>query len=181
MPAMSYRRLPLPLAALAGAFAAAAVAQAQTGYFWQGEATPEGGEAIVAGCVQCDDVPLALGCGRGDQEITVTTQMGLETAEEGQLVEVAFAIDRDLYRREGHLSYNELTGVYSPSMRLGWGDPLLVALATGKEMEIALGPERLQIPLEGSAQALATMRAACASPQPADGAAPAESPPPVQR
>lgn len=152
-------------AVLALTIGAPAFAQTESRYSWivqppPGPAPAEA-TALVAGCPDCDDVPLAISCAPGRREVTITSQVAVPNGEEGGLAEVVFEIDRDAFRRDARLQRNELVGGLTPVAVVDRNDILLAAISAGKMLTVALGPSRLDIPLRGSADALRRMRAAC--------------------
>ncbi|MBZ8135221.1 DUF1176 domain-containing protein [Afifella sp. IM 167] len=159
----------------------AAPASGEGAYSWRSSLTDTGASAFIAGCDQCDDVPLDVSCTLSGKDITIRPTMVLETGNEGDLVEVAFEVDRDIFRRDGRLHRSDLYNGFLPEVSIEESDPLLYAMSLGSNLTVSMGPERTNLTLKGSAAALRTMRSACTKPGstgvPADSASPAPAMP----
>jgi len=159
----------------------AAPSQGQNEYSWRSSLTDSGASAFIAGCDECDDIPLDVSCTLAGNDITIRPTMVLQNGNDGDLVEVAFEIDRDLFRRDGRLHHSQLYNGFVPEITIQGSDPLLYAMSLGSDLTISMGPERTRLTLKGSANALRTMRSACSRPAstdvPADSANPAPAMP----
>ncbi|MBK1622435.1 hypothetical protein [Afifella marina] len=149
-------------------------------YSWRSSLTDSGAAAFIAGCDQCDDVPLDISCTLAGGDITVRPTIAIESALEGDLVEVAFEVDRDIFRRDGRLHQSELYGGFVPEVTIKESDPLLYALSVGDSLNVAVGQQRLDLTLKGSAAALRTMRSACTKPASTPVPPSSEDPAPLQ-
>ncbi|MDQ0326685.1 hypothetical protein J2R99_002554 [Rhodopseudomonas julia] len=149
-------------------------------YSWRSSLTDSGAAAFIAGCDQCDDVPLDISCTLAGGDITVRPTIAIESALEGDLVEVAFEVDRDIFRRDGRLHQSELYGGFLPEVTIKDSDPLLYALSVGESLNVAVGQQRLDLTLKGSAAALRTMRSACTTPASTPVPPASEEPAPLQ-
>ncbi|WP_414833300.1 hypothetical protein [Afifella sp. YEN Y35] len=149
-------------------------------YSWRSSLTDSGAAAFIAGCDQCDNVPLDISCTLAGSDITVRPTIAVESALEGDLVEVAFEVDRDIFRRDGRLHQSELYGGFVPEVTIKESDPLLYALSVGDSLNVAVGQQRLDLTLKGSAAALRTMRSACTKPASTPVPPSSEEPAPLQ-
>ncbi|WP_026379541.1 hypothetical protein [Afifella pfennigii] len=145
---------------------AAAMTETPADYAWRMSRTETGASAFIAGCDECDDVPLSVTCTISGNDVTIRPALGVEGANQGDLVEVAFEIDRDIFRRDGRLAYSELDAAFLPEITVEPSDPMLYALALGNDLTVSMGQQRARLTLKGSAAALRSMRAACEAPAP---------------
>ncbi len=118
--------------------------------------------AFASDCQRCEeDRGIAIICknGSGQAEIHFNW-LESEKARGGNPTDVSIVIDGQKFRRSGILSEPGLLGAF-PVIKVTLNDPLLIAMASGREIKAFAEDQEISIPLKGSSKAISRLIKAC--------------------
>ena len=127
---------------------------------WSAVVTDTG--AVVTDCRHCGfDVGVLLECDKGARQARLRLMSAaLPDGKDGDPVDMVLSVDGVSETRTARLAYQAMQGEV-PLIELSLDDPLLAHLAGGVSLHLRTTTGEKTIPLDGSANALATFRHAC--------------------
>ncbi len=133
-------------------------------YDWDGGSTrfenQPGGFAGYTNCTAPEDSLIAMNCVAGQEGVNVTLVYD-SGVRDTQRVKIHFQIGKQGFTRNGTASWNEMAGISQPVLKLKKSDPLLNAMANGRNANIRSGRKGIQIPLIRAGNAIKAMLHAC--------------------